>query len=119
MAYGSTHPAEAHHPDTAVHVVTWTLSMLGILAAAIGAWITFAPEDGTITLFDRTWAAADLSEVWAPWLLIAGGGVAAIGMITSAVRDMQHGADRWLMAAEWVLAAVGIAAVVLGIVVLV
>jgi hypothetical protein len=118
MAYGSTHPAEVHHPDTGVHIITWTLSLLGVLAAAIGAWISLAPEDGTISVFGRTWAASDLTEVWAPTLLIAGGGVAAIGMTVSAIRDWQHEASRWLVAAEALLAVAGIAAVIAGIFVL-
>jgi hypothetical protein len=119
MAYGSTHPAEVHHTDTAVHAVTWTISMLGVFAAAIGAWLRYGPDDGTITINDRTWAIADVNGLWAPWLMIAGGGVAAIGMLVSAVRDMQHGASQWLVAAETLLAMVGVAAVIIGIVILV
>ena len=118
MAYGSTHPAQVHHPDTGVHVVAWTLSLLGVFAAMIGAWIALAPDDGTISVFGNTWAASDLTSTWGPWLLIVGGGVAAVGMAVSALRDWQHEANRWLVAAEVLLAIAGVAAVITGIVIL-
>ena len=119
MAYGSTHPAQVHHPDTGVHVVTWILALLGVFAATIGAWIALAPDDGTISVFGNTWAAGDLTTTWGPWLLIVGGGVAGVGMAVSAVRDQRHGANRWLVAAEMLLAVAGAAAVIAGIVILV
>lgn len=119
MTYGSTHPAQVHHPDTGVHVVTWTLALLGVFAAMIGAWIALAPDDGTISLFGSTWAASDLTTTWGPWLLIVGGGVAGVGMTVSAMRDWQHEANRWLVAAEMLLAIAGAAAVIAGIVILV
>lgn len=119
MAYGTAHPAETHHPDTGLHIVAWVASMLGVLAAAIGAWIMVAPEDGTLTVNGRTWAASDLEDTWGPWLLIVGGAVAGIGMAVAAIRDWQHAANRWLVAAEAFLAIVGVAAVVAGIVILV
>ena len=115
MTYGSTHPAQIYHSDTGVHVVTWTLSFLGVLAAMIGAWIALAPSDGAITVTGRTWAASDLAGTWDAWLLIVGGGVAAVGMTISAVRDWQHDASRWLVAAEALLAVVGVIAVAAGI----
>lgn len=45
-----------------MHLVTWVGSMLGPFAAAIGAWIMLAPDDGMITINSTTWAAADLTE---------------------------------------------------------
>jgi hypothetical protein len=95
------------------------LALLGVFAAMIGAWIALAPDDGTISLFGSTWAASDLTTTWGPWLLIVGGGVAAVGMTVSAVRDWQHEANRWLVAAEMLLAVAGAAAVIAGIVILV
>jgi hypothetical protein len=118
VAYGSTHPAQVHHPDIGVHVITWTLSALGVLAATIGAWIMLAPDDGTIGVFGRTWAARDLTTVWGPWLLIVGGGVSTAGMAISAVRDWQHEDNRWLATAEALLAVAGLAAAIAGIVIL-
>ena len=85
----------------------------------IGAWIALAPDDGTISLFRNTWAASDLTTTWGPWLLIVGGGVAGVGMTVSAMRDWQHEANRWLVAAEMLLAIAGAAAVIAGIVILV
>lgn len=119
MAYGSTHPADTHHPDTGFHVIAWVASMLGVLAAAIGTWIVAAPDDGTIDVFGQTWEASELADTWGPWLLIVGGAVAAIGMAIAAIRDWQHAANRWLVAAEAFLAIVGVAAIVTGIVILV
>ena len=93
--------------------------MLGLVAAAIGAWIMLAPDTGTIDVFGNTWAASDLNETWGPWLLIAGGAVAAVGMTFAAIRDQQHRASWWLVAVEIVAAAIGVAAVVFGIVALI
>jgi len=117
MAYGTTHPAETHHADTGIHVVTWILGVLGVVAAAIGTWIALAPSDGTITLFDQTWKAAEIEDFWAPMLLIAGGAVAAVAMVTAAMRDVQHKANPWLIAVEIAMTAIGVAAAVFGIVV--
>ena len=114
MTY-TAHPTEAHEADTSVHVVTWTLSMLGLFAAALGTWLAIAAEDATITINSTTWSIEEVPEFWAPLLLIAGGAVAAIGMVVSSVRDSQHGASRWLIAAEIVIAMAGVAAVVGGI----
>jgi hypothetical protein len=113
MAY-STHPATTETHDIGVHIVTWAMSILGLIAAAIGTW--FATTDtGTITLFDRTYLRSDLSDSWAPAMLIVGGAVAAIGMVISVFRDMQHRENGWLVALEGFLAVVGVAAVVFGI----
>jgi hypothetical protein len=81
----------------------------------MGSWIAIAPEDGTLTLYDRTWAVTEIADFWAPFLLIAGGAVAAISMTVSAVRDGQHSASRWLIAVEVLIALAGVAAVVAGI----
>lgn len=117
MSYG-THSVQVHHPDTGVHVVTWTLTVLGIIAAALGTWIVAATDDAVLTLFDRSWVVANIADYWAPTLLIAGGAVTALAMGTSAIRDRSHGALGAFIGIEAVLALVGVAAVVLGIVVL-
>ncbi len=116
MAYG-THPATTETHDVGVHIVTWTMTILGLIAAAIGTWIA-VDDTGTITLFDRTYQRVDLADDWAPLLLILGGAAAVLGMFTSAVRDFQHGENYWLVALETLLGAVGVAAIVFGIVLL-
>lgn len=118
MAYGSTHPVQAHHADTGMHAVTWIVSMLGVLAAAIGAWIMLAPSDGTISVFGGSWAASDLTESWGPWLLVIGGVAAGVGMAVAAVQDWRHEASKWLIAAEAFLGLAGIAALVSGVIAL-
>ena len=117
MAYGSAHPIQARHHDTGWHVAAWAVSMLGLVAAAIGAYIALAPDDGTVTVNGTTWAAADLAT-WGPWLLIVGGAVAGVGMIGVAVLDQRHGASPWLVAAEGLLAVFGVIAAISGIVAL-
>lgn len=118
MAYGA-HPATTPAPthDVGIHVVTWAMGILGLIAATIGAW--FATVDtGTLTLFGRTYQRSELADNWAPVLLILGGAAAAIGMTTSALRDYEHEESFWLIGVEAVLAALGIAALVMGIILL-
>ena len=114
MTYGLPHPVRVHDADAGFHVVAWSISILGVLAAAIGAWILLAPDNGTITIFGSTWAASDLVDTWGPWFLMVGGGTTAIGMTVTAVRDWQNNANRWAFAAEMLLAAAGSAAMITG-----
>jgi len=112
---GSTHPARVHHVDAGAHAVAWVAAILGLVAAAIGAYIVAAPEDGSLTLVNRTWSTGDLVDTWAPWLLAVGGAFAAIGMVASSIVDWRHGASRRLVAGEMLLGVIGVAAVVAGI----
>lgn len=116
MAYG-THPATTPTHDVGVHAVTWTMSILGLIAAGIGLWFTRVDE-GTLTLFNRTYQRSELADTGGPMLLIIGGAVATIGMMTSALRDYEAEENAWLVAVEGVLAAVGLAAFVIGVVLL-
>lgn len=118
MTTGSAHPASARHPDTGVHIVTWIVGVLGIIAAAIGTWIETVEDGSTLEIFGRSWVVEDIDAFWGPTLLIAGGALAAIAMTTSAVRDRQHEASVWLVGVEAALAVLGIAAVAFGIFVL-
>jgi len=110
-----TYADRAHHPDTGVHVVASIVSVIGLAAAAIGGYIAVAPDDGSLTVLNRTWSTSDLVTTWAPWLLIAGGVFAVIGMAVSVVVDRAHRASRWLVAGEVLLGAIGVAAVVAGV----
>lgn len=117
MAYGSTHPAETHHPDTGFHVLAWTLSLLGLLAAAVGVYFELAPADGTITLFSNTWTVSELSDSWSAWLLVVGGAVMAVAMAAMMSRDIQDDdSNSWLVWGEGLLTLIGVAALVFGIV---
>jgi hypothetical protein len=90
-----------------------------MLAATIGAYVALAPDDGSLTFLWSTWTTAELVDTWAPWLLIVGGAVAAVGMTVSAISDMKRDGSKWLIGAEMVLVVGGIAAVAWGIVILV
>lgn len=117
MTYGSAHPAETHHPDTRFHVVAWTLSLLGLLAAAIGLYLELAPADGTISVFSSTWTVSEISDGWSAWLLIAGGAVMALAMAVMTSRDIRDDdASRGLIWGEGLLSLIGVAALVFGIV---
>ena len=115
MVTRSTHPAQVYPVDAGAHVVAWIAAILGLAAAAIGVYIVAAPEDGSLTLINRTWSTGDLVDTWAPGLLIVGGAFAAIGMTASSIVDWRHGASRWLVAGEMLLGVIGVAAVVFGI----
>lgn len=94
-------------------------SILGILAAMIGAYLALAPDDGSLTFFTGTWTTGELVDTWAPWLLIVGGAVAAMGMAVTAIGEGKHGASTWLVGAEALLSVFGIAAIVGGMTLLV
>lgn len=112
---GRTYPDHGHSPDIGAHVVASIVSVIGLAAALIGAYIAVAPDNGALTIVNRTWSTGDLVDTWAPWLLITGGASTAIGMAVSVVVDRAHGAGRWLVAGEVLLGAIGIAAVVGGV----
>ena len=118
MTYAARPSGTSETPDTALHVTTTILAVLGIFAAVIGAWMEFGPDDGTLTLFNWTWNVAEISGFWAPLLMIVGGAVAAIPMGIESLRDWSSAHSRWLIAAEALVAAIGTAAVVVGIVLL-
>jgi hypothetical protein len=112
---GSMYRARAHRTDIGVHIAVWIASVLGLAAAAIGTYIAVAPDDGSLTVINRTWSTGDLLDTWAPWLLIVGGVFAAIGMAVSVIVDRDHAASRWLVAGDAALGVIGVAAVFAGI----
>lgn len=118
MTYAADRTGTPGTPDTAWHVTTTVLAVVGIIAAALGAWMEFGPDNGTLTFFDWTWNVADISDLWAPLLMIVGGAVAAIPMGIESGRDWNSEHNRWLIAAEALIAVVGVAAIVVGVVLL-
>ncbi len=115
MTARATYPGRAHHADTGAHVVAWFVSLLGFGAAAIGAYTAVAPDDGSLTLMTRTWSTGALVDTWAPWLLIAGGAFAAIGMAVSVIVGGGHAESQWMVAGETSLGLIGLAAIVAGL----
>lgn len=118
MAYTAHHPQTTRLSDTAWHVSTAIVAVVGVVAAALGALIEWAPTNGVITLFDWTWDVADLSEMWAPFLMMIGGLAAAVPMGIEAIRDWDKDASPWLVGMEMLVAVAGIAALVIGFVLL-
>lgn len=55
------------------HTIEWITGLLGAVAALIGAWMYYAPEDGTLTLFNSSWTVTNIAEGWAFGLLMGGG----------------------------------------------
>lgn len=100
------------------HAMTAFLAVVGIVAVALGAWLAFGPDNGTLTIFGWTWNVADLSDLWAPFLMIGGGVVTALSMGIESVREWGAGDHGWLVGLEALLTVAGIAAVAVGIILL-
>jgi cytochrome c oxidase assembly factor CtaG len=122
-------PPPAQHPSTGServgvpHVPAWILGCLALLAAALGGWMALAAEDATMTvtipfLIEGNWAATEVREFWAPVLLIGGGLVAAVLFGLAGIAGFRARAGRLLPSIAALLAVVGIAAIVAGVVVL-
>lgn len=118
MTYATHHEASAQTSDAAWHAITAVLGVAGIVAAALGAWMAYGPDDGVLTIFGWSWNIADLSELWAPFLMIAGGVVAALTMGIESARDWGDENSRWMVGLEMLVAIAGMASVVIGIILL-
>ena len=55
------------------HTTEWITGLVGTVAALIGLWMYYGPSDGTLTLFNSSWTATDITEGWAFGLLMGGG----------------------------------------------
>lgn len=118
MTYTARQDVARQTSDTTWHVITAIIAVLGIVSAALGAWMYWGPEAGTLTLFGWTWNVADLSELWAPFLMIGGGLAAALSMGIETARDWESENSGWLIGLEALVAVAGITAIVIGIVLL-
>lgn len=55
------------------HTTEWITGLIGAVAALIGVWMYYAPEDGTLTLFNSSWTVTSITEGWTFGLLMGGG----------------------------------------------
>lgn len=118
MTYASHPVTTSRESDTAWHVTTTIVAVVGILAVALGLWMEYWTDAGTMTLFGWTWDVADLSDLWAPLLMLVGGLLAALPMGTEAIRDWDSSHSRWLIVSEAFIGVVGLAAAILGVILL-
>lgn len=114
----TAHPQTTTHlSDTARHWLTIPLTVIGIVAAVVGAWLAYGPGDATINFMWWTWDVADLSDLWAPWLMIGGGLVAAVSAGWETVRDETRD-HPGITVLEGVIVLGGVAAMVIGLLLL-
>ncbi len=75
------------------HTTEWIVGLLGAVAALIGAWMYYGPEDGTLTLFNSSWSATDITEGWAFALLMGGGVFLAFSFALAAYKLYKRDAE--------------------------
>ncbi len=115
MAHASYHPEV--RDDVGEHWLTAVLAVLGLVAAGIGLWYAYGPPDGTISVFGWTASIADAGGWVAPSLLLGGGLLTVASMGFESIRDFR--VERtWAVGLEALVALAGLAAIVVGIVVL-
>jgi hypothetical protein len=118
MSY-TAHPETTHRVSEGTwHVISGIGAVVGVVAAGIGAFLAYGPDIGTLTLFAWTWNVSELSEMWAPFLMMGGGFMAALTMGIESLRGMNGDTNRWIVTAESLIAMAGLAAVVIGFVLL-
>lgn len=118
MSY-TAHPETTHRVSEGTwNVISAIAAVIGVIAAGIGAFLAYGPDAGTLNLFAWTWDVTELSDMWAPFLMMGGGFVAALTMGIESLRGMDDGTNRWLVTAESLIALAGLAALVIGFVLL-
>lgn len=118
MSY-TAHPGTTHRLSEGTwHVISAIAAVMGVVAAGVGAMLAYGPNAGTLTVFAWTWDVSELSDMWAPFLMMAGGFVAALTMGIGSLRGMDDDTNRRLVTAESLLAFAGLAALVTGFVLL-
>ena len=87
LSYGPARSVEAHDIDAGSHLTMWFFGMVGILTATTGLWLSVAPENGEVSLIFVTLDMSGVSPLLGPTLLLVGGIVLGIAMLSVAGRD--------------------------------
>lgn len=116
MTYTARPETTGRVSDTGWHVITAILAIVGIVGAAMGAWMAYGPDSGLLKVFGWTWNVVDIRELWAPILMIGGGALAALTMGVESARDWNAQNRALVIWMEALLAVLGIAAIVVGLV---
>ena len=119
MSYGPARSVDAHDIDAGSHLTMWFFGMVGILTATTGLWLSVAPENGEVSLIFVTLDMSGVSPLLGPTLLLVGGIVLAIAMMSAAGRDYHFQASWWMVLLQALLGLVGVAAAILGAFVLI
>ncbi|MCH7846505.1 MAG: hypothetical protein IH850_11860 [Acidobacteria bacterium] len=114
MSYGPARSVEAHDTDAGRHFRMWFFGVVGVLTATTGLWLSAAPENGELSLIFGTLDMSDVSRLLGPTLLLVGGVVLALAMLSAAGRDYHFQAAWWMVLLQAVLGLVGVAAAILG-----
>ena len=112
----TTHTPVRHVSETGREAFTATSSVVGVVAALIGAWIEFWADAGTLSIFGWDWTVSGLSDLWAPFLMVAGGLLAAAPMTFEWLRDRDNQAAPWVLGLDAVIALAGVVALVVGVI---
>ncbi|MFZ0012933.1 MAG: hypothetical protein WAL25_02345 [Acidimicrobiia bacterium] len=118
MAQAVPHETTARLSDTARHWITAIAAVIGVVAAAVGTWLAYGPSDATVSIFGWTTNVADISDLWAPWLMIGGGLLASVSMGWEELR-VRSDANPWVVGFEALILIAGLAAAVTGVILLV
>lgn len=80
-------PPETARPEPAGFTLELLLGLLGAVAAAVGAYIYYAPGDGVLEVFGWSWDVTAIADEW-PLALLIGGGVALFGAFAILARRL-------------------------------